>query len=207
IKEKYPEMPADDADTIAKAVVSAMVIKAIHPVQKDDGDKDLATASATKTSEDGVEEPGRQTDLNLPNDQGNDNETETPERPVIEVDEDNTAILKFKDKLINVDDLNFSLIESINPFGGAYRFISRNIDPSLLATIRDKLEAKRSKVTENEALMLWSYIKDFVRDNGRYPSLQSSSDFERRLAQVLAYVRERKREAVAANSASSEVQS
>lgn len=206
IEDNYPAVPQQDAEAIAKAVVSSMILKAIHPVQKP------AEPDATDTPSqpggpslvlDG-DEPGEQADLPIP-DPGNPGVTpeSQPDRPVIEVDEDNTAVLKFKDKLINVDDLDFNLIESINPFENAYRFLSRSIEPSLLGTIRDEIESKRSKVTEKEALMLWSYVKDFVRENGRDPSLQSSSDFERRLAQVLAYVRQKKREAMAAKAAAS----
>ena len=206
IKENYPEVPDEDAGTIAKAVVSAMIIKAIHPVQKGGSGQKQGSEGSSETLDGGSEGPGRQSDLDFSGGEGEDGVAESEDRPVIEVDEDNTAVLKFKDKLINVDDLDFSLIESINPFGGAYRFLSRSIEPSLLGNIRDQLEAKRSKVTENEALMLWSYVKDFVRENGRDPSLQSSSDFERRLAQVLAYVREKKREAAAAKAASSGAQ-
>lgn len=51
---------------------------------------------------------------------------------------------------------------------------------------------RKSAVTEEEAVLLWDKIKDFKRQFGVNPSLQSNDAFERRLTEVLAFVRDQK---------------
>lgn len=126
------------------------------------------------------------------NDCSNQNSEQSNVSPSIEVDEDNTFV-KFGDKLINVDDIDFSLIESINPFAGAYQFVSKALGPELLKQLQEQIGASREKMTMQKAMDLWPYINFFANKNGREPNLTSSNDFERRLAVALSYLREQKR--------------
>ena len=81
----------------------------------------------------------------------------------------------------------------INPFHGAYEFLSKVVDASTLLKIQDLAVAQRAQVSVEEARILWPKIKEFVRNNnGREPNINSYDDNERRLAEVLAYLRTQK---------------
>ena len=94
---------------------------------------------------------------------------------------------------INVDDLDVSLIESINPFANAYQFVSKAIEPELLKRIQEQTAQMREKMTLQKALELWPYINKFVKEHKREPELNSTNDFERRLAIALAMLKEERR--------------
>lgn len=100
--------------------------------------------------------------------------------------------VKIADKFLNVDDLNIDLIDSINPFQGAYEILSKSFDAPMLKTIQDRVTSIKSKVSEEEAVMLWPEVKKFTRDFGRKPSISSNDAYERRLAEVLAFMRDLK---------------
>lgn len=100
--------------------------------------------------------------------------------------------LRIGNKLINVDYLNIDLIDSINPFQGAYEILSKSIDAPMLKTIQDHVTAHNCSMTEEEAVLLWENIKTFKRQHGVAPSPNSSDPYERRLAEALAFVRSQK---------------
>lgn len=100
--------------------------------------------------------------------------------------------LRIHDKLINVDNLDIDLIAAVNPFRDAYEILSKALDAPMLKSIQDHVAAKQSTVTEDEAVILWPRVKDFKREKGREPSLSASDPYEKRLAEVLAYVRDQK---------------
>ena len=91
-------------------------------------------------------------------------------------------------RFINIDDLNVDLISSVNPFQGAYEILSKSIDAPLLKTIKDTLAAKRIDMTEEEAVMLWPRIGEFIEEHGREPSVDSNDNIERRMAEGLFYI-------------------
>ena len=100
--------------------------------------------------------------------------------------------MRVGEKFINVSSLNIDLIESVNPFQGAYEILSKSVTAPMLKTIQDQVTAQRTSVSEEEAVLLWSRIKDFKRQFGFEPSLNATDAYERRLAEVLAYVRNKK---------------
>lgn len=102
------------------------------------------------------------------------------------------AFLRVGEKFINVSSLNIDLIESVNPFQGAYEILSKSVTAPMLKTIQDQVTAQRTSVSEEEAVLLWPRIKDFKRQFGVEPSLNATDAYERRLAEVLAYVRNKK---------------
>ena len=103
-----------------------------------------------------------------------------------------TEFVKIADKFLNVDDLNIDLIDSINPFQGAYEILSKSFDAPMLKTIQDRVSSSKSEVSEEEAIMLWPEVKKFTRDFGRKPSINSNDAYERRLAEILAFIRDLK---------------
>lgn len=102
------------------------------------------------------------------------------------------AFLRIGERLINVDQLDIDLIESVNPFQGAYEILSKSVTAPMLKTIQDYMTVQRSTMTEDEAIMLWPEIRKFKAGFGKEPSQDSSSAFERRLAEALAFVRSKK---------------
>ncbi|WP_300838071.1 hypothetical protein [uncultured Bilophila sp.] len=95
-------------------------------------------------------------------------------------------------KLIDIDNLNIDLIDSINPFQGAYEILSKSVNAAMLKTIQDQVATIRSTVTDEEAVLLWENVKAFKREYSVTPSLNANDAYERRLAEVLAYVRNKK---------------
>jgi len=102
------------------------------------------------------------------------------------------AFLRIGERLINVSQLDIDLIESVNPFQGAYEILSKSVTAPMLKTIQNYMTVQRSTMTEEEAILLWPEIRKFKAGFGKEPSQDSSSAFERRLAEALAFVRNKK---------------
>lgn len=107
------------------------------------------------------------------------------------------AMLMVGDKLINVNELDMDLIAETRPFFNAYAFLSRALDKDAFQFIQDAIIAKRSKVTQEDALRMWKYILKFVDEHKREPSPNAIRDDERYMAEVLAYLRHQKAEKLA----------
>lgn len=100
--------------------------------------------------------------------------------------------LKMGEKFINIENLNIDLIETVNPFHGAYEILSKSVTAAMLKTIQEAVSASQAQVSEDEATILWPRIQDFARQHQRPPELTSSDPLEVRYAQVLAYLRNKK---------------
>ncbi len=100
-----------------------------------------------------------------------------------------SELLRVADKLLHVDELNLDLIDSINPFQGAYEILSKSFDAPLLKTIQDHVESRRSTMTEEEAVLLWPDVEEFVKAQKREPSIAALDAFEKRLGEALAFLR------------------
>lgn len=165
IKEMHPNLTDEDVSAMAKAISTTIILK----------------AASTRTGEH--------------TEDGQENTTSGPGEgiPFVVVGEDNTQFVNINGKFINVDELDFSLIESINPFADAYQFVSKAIEPELLRRIQEQTAQMREKMTLQKALELWPYINKFVKEHKREPELNSTNDFERRLAIALAMLKEERR--------------
>lgn len=106
----------------------------------------------------------------------------------------NKRLIKFSDSFINVDDLNIDLIYKINPFASTYEILSKELNKSTLKAIQDYIFASRIDVTDDEAERLWPEVESFYQDHGTEPNRESLDPHERRLAEVLAYLRKLKYE-------------
>ena len=182
----YPDLTPDEAKVVAAAAQTEMVIHSnggliegndLPPgfkVQPGDGEVDDAEnpddegGSASK-EEDGERDPARRA----------------------------SEFLKVGEKFINIEKLNVDLIASINPFQGAYEILSKSVNAPMLKTIQDIVTSNRSGVSEEEAVLLWPNILEFVQNFKKEPSPQSNDPYERRLGEVLAFVRRKKAEAIA----------
>ncbi|MFM2661525.1 helicase-related protein [Vibrio chagasii] len=109
----------------------------------------------------------------------------------------NNQFIKMGDKFVNIENLNIDLIDSVNPFHGAYEILSKSVDADVLKTIQQTVRASQANVSEEEAVMLWPQIKAFRVEHQREPSLNSSDPIEQRYAEVLAYIRKMKQQRMA----------
>ena len=96
-----------------------------------------------------------------------------------------TDFLKMADKFVNIDDLSIDLIDQINPFQRAYEVISREIDAPTLRLIQDYMDGQKMEFSEEELLILYPQIKQFLNENGRHPDKSSNDKYEQRLAYAL----------------------
>ena len=96
-----------------------------------------------------------------------------------------TDFLKMADKFVNIDDLSIDLIDQINPFQRAYEVISREIDAPTLRLIQDYMDGQKMEFSEEELLILYPQIKQFLNENGRHPDKSSNDTYEQRLAYAL----------------------
>lgn len=102
-------------------------------------------------------------------------------------------IIEFASRLINVDELNIDLISSINPFQDAYEIMSKSLDARVFKAIQTYITALRVNVTDDEAISLWPKIQEFYVKTGKKPSLDALDPYEKRLAEVLIYIQNVKR--------------
>ncbi|WP_195714676.1 MULTISPECIES: DEAD/DEAH box helicase [Neisseria] len=110
----------------------------------------------------------------------------------------NNQFIKLGEKFVNVDKLNIDLIREVNPFQQAYEVLSKNVDSELLKAIQNHVQASRIQMSEEEAVMLWPRIQEFVQThNGRHPSLEAEDVLEKRMAEALAYIRNKKAQRLA----------
>ena len=176
VTQLYPDITPDEAKTIAKAAQTAMAIHSnggLVPEDELPPGVEIADDSGSMVS-DSLDSGSAGGDENQ--------EGRDPQRRVSE-------FLKVGEKFINIEKLNIDLISKINPFQGAYEILSKSVDAPMLKTIQDIVVSNRSGVTEEEAVLLWPNIQEFVQEHGgKKPSLSSEDAYERRLAEVLAFI-------------------
>ena len=82
----------------------------------------------------------------------------------------------------------------MNPFQKAFEILSKSVTSQVLRTIQEAIASTRIDVTEEEAELLWPKIKLFYEVRGRKPDINSHDEQEKRMAEVLAYLRRKKAE-------------
>ena len=118
--------------------------------------------------------------------------------PSVEVGpQGDNKFVRMAEKLINIDQLNIDLIDSINPFQRAYEILSKSVTADVLKTIHGAITSVKIAMTEEEAVALYPRIKDFVKERKVEPSLVSPNPLERRMAEALAWIRDAKRKKMA----------
>lgn len=96
-------------------------------------------------------------------------------------------------KFVNIDDLNIDLIDKVNPFQKAFEILSKSVTTKVLRVIQDAIESTRLQMTDEEAIILYPKIKDFIaRNNETKPEIRSLDPLERRLAEALLYLQRKK---------------
>lgn len=102
--------------------------------------------------------------------------------------------VRMADRFVNIDDLNIDLIDRVNPFQKAFEILSKSVTTQVLKVIQDAIDSTRIQVTEEEALLLWPKIKEFVKaHNGTHPDMNSIDPLERRMAEALLFIKNQRR--------------
>ncbi|MBU1657585.1 DEAD/DEAH box helicase family protein [bacterium] len=107
--------------------------------------------------------------------------------------EGNRVFIQGSNRFINIDELSIDLIDSINPFQRAYEIMSKKVDEKILKLIQESIDATKLTVNEAEAAYYWKDVNKFYKEHGKEPSKNSNDEFERKLADVLLFVKAFKR--------------
>jgi len=105
-----------------------------------------------------------------------------------------TKFVRMAERLINIEDIDMDLIDSVNPFQKAYEILSKSVTEEVLRTIHGAIASTKISMTEQEAVSSWPRIQAFRKERGVAPSLVSPNPIERRLAEALAWLQAKKRE-------------
>ena len=101
--------------------------------------------------------------------------------------------IKMADTFVNIDDINIDLIDSINPFQKAFEILSKSVTAPVLRTIQETIDSSRINMTEEEAVILWPKIKQWVNKTGKKPDIRSIDPKEKRMAEAIIFLKELKR--------------
>ena len=169
----YPDLTPEEAKCVATAAHTQMVIH---------GNGGLLSREDLPPGV--VIEPGdkeNDTSSSEPQDNSEDRERDPSKK--------GAEFLKVGERFINIEKLNIDLISEINPFQGAYEILSKSVNAPMLKTIQDMVTSNRSGVSEEEAVLLWPNVQEFVSSHKMEPSPMSNDPYEKRLGEVLAFVR------------------
>ena len=103
--------------------------------------------------------------------------------------------IRMAGKFVNIDDLHINMIDKVNPFQKAFEVLSKDVTANLLKTIQNTIDAGRIKMTDEEALVLYrDKIPPFMSKFGREPNINSSDSHEKRLAEAIVYLINKRRQ-------------
>ena len=95
-------------------------------------------------------------------------------------------------KYVDLDKLDINLIDKVNPFQRAFEVLSKSVDPKTLRVVMDAIAETRIEVTAEEAVLMYPKLREFQRMEGRVPSIRSKDPHEKRLAEILVFLRRAK---------------
>lgn len=101
--------------------------------------------------------------------------------------------IRMAGSFVNIDDIHIDLIDQINPFQKAFEILSKSVTTQVLKLIDEHIQSIKIEMTEEEAILLWPKIKEWVSKTGIEPNLQSFDQKEKRMAEALVFLREQKR--------------
>jgi superfamily II DNA or RNA helicase len=101
--------------------------------------------------------------------------------------------IKMAGEFVNIDDLHIDLIDAVNPFQKAYEILSKSVTPNVLKVIQETIDASKIKISEEELLILFPKIKEFIKVNNRKPNINSFDPLEKRMAEAVIYINNLKR--------------
>lgn len=97
-------------------------------------------------------------------------------------------------KFVNIEELHIDLIDRVNPFQKAFEVLSKSVTAKLLKVIQETIDAGRIQMTDEEAVVLYQdKIGPFLKTHGKEPNINATDPLERRMAEALIYLRDKKR--------------
>ncbi|WP_323033053.1 DEAD/DEAH box helicase [Paracoccus sp. (in: a-proteobacteria)] len=97
---------------------------------------------------------------------------------------------------MSVKELDIDLIDRINPFSEAYAILAKTMSEESLKEVAAVIEAKKIKLSLEEARDLVKRAVKFKQERGRLPSLTSADAWEKRMAEGVAFLARMKQEAM-----------
>ncbi|MGB5597537.1 MAG: hypothetical protein WBM66_02380 [Thiothrix litoralis] len=108
-------------------------------------------------------------------------------------------------KFVNIEELHIDLIDRINPFQKAFEVLSKSVTSKLLKVIQETIDAGRIAMTDEEAVILYrDKIGVFLKTHGREPAINAPDPLEKRMAEALVYLRNKRRQQQAAATPATE---
>lgn len=108
--------------------------------------------------------------------------------------------IRMAGSFVNIDDVHIDLIDKINPFQKAFEILSKSVTTQVLKLIDEHIQSTKIEMTEEEAILLWPKIKEWVaKSNGEQPNIQAFDHKEKRMAEALVFLRELKRQKALGN--------
>jgi len=106
------------------------------------------------------------------------------------------SFVRMAGKFVNIEDLHIDLIDRINPFQKAFEVLSKSVTAKLLKVIQETIDAGRIQMTDEEAVILYrDKIGPFMKiHGGREPSIKANDPLEKRMAEALVYLRNKRRQ-------------
>ena len=102
--------------------------------------------------------------------------------------------IRMAGSFVNIDDIHIDLIDQVNPFQKAFEILSKSVTTQVLKLIDDHIQSTKIEVTEEEAIISYPKIKEWVKKNNSvHPSIQAFDQKEKRMAEVLVFLRELRR--------------
>jgi superfamily II DNA or RNA helicase len=102
--------------------------------------------------------------------------------------------VRMANSFVNIDDIHIDLIDQVNPFQKAFEILSKSVTTQVLKLIDEHIQSIKIEMTEEEAVMLWPKIKEWIGRTGEAPNLQSYDPKEKRMAEAVIFLRELKRQ-------------
>lgn len=110
------------------------------------------------------------------------------------------SFVRMAGKFVNIEELHIDLIDRVNPFQKAFEVLSKSVTANLLKVIQETIDAGRIQMTDEEAVILYrDKIGPFIKNHGREPNINSTDSLERRQAEALVYLRNKKRQRACEN--------
>jgi hypothetical protein len=101
--------------------------------------------------------------------------------------------IRMANTFVNIDELHIDLIDQVNPFQKAFEILSKSVTTKVLRVIQETIEATRISITEDEVLLLYPKIKEFIAMYGKKPNISSGDPLERRMAEAIIFINEQRR--------------
>jgi superfamily II DNA or RNA helicase len=102
--------------------------------------------------------------------------------------------VRMANSFVNIDDIHIDLIDQINPFQKAFEILSKSVTTQVLKLIDEHIQSIKIEMTEDEAVILWPKIKEWIGRTGEVPNIQSYDPKEKRMAEAVIFLRELKRQ-------------